>query len=113
MESNHGTANTGNGTSSNSQFVKPPWMEDESVKEIDPKKLEFLSKLFTEGHGRNQKELMAFLMPMMRKAKQEHLTFTQQELNAAINAIRKYSTKEELKQIDKILTQNRNGGKPS
>ncbi len=82
---------------------RPAWMEDEQVKNIDPKKLDFLGKLFKEGHGKSQKEMMAFLMPMMRKARQEHLTFTPQEMQAAINAIKKYSTEEELKQIDNIL----------
>lgn len=83
---------------------RPAWMEDEQVKNIDPKKLDFLGKLFTEGHGKSQKEMMAYMMPMMRKAKQEHLTFTPQEMQAAINAIKKHSTEEELKQIDKILS---------
>ncbi len=89
-------------------FERPAWMDDDLVKSIDPKKLDFLSRLFTEGreHGRNQKEMIAYVMPMMRKAKLEHLSFTPQELNAAISAIRKYSTQEELKQIDKILAQN-------
>lgn len=31
---------------------------------------------------------MALLMPAMRKAKQEHLTFTPQEMQAAITAIK-------------------------
>ena len=54
---------------------------------------------------------MAFLMPMMRKAKQEHLTFTPQEMQAAINAIKRQSTEEELKQIDKILAKAAGEGK--
>lgn len=83
---------------------RPAWMEDELVKNIDPKKLDFLGKLFHEGKGKSQKEMMAFMMPMMRRAQQEHLTFTPQEMQAAINAIKKHSTEEELKQIDKILT---------
>lgn len=86
----------------------PAWMEDELVKSIDKRKLEFLSQLFHEGHGRSQKELMAYLMPMLRKAKQEHLAFTQQEINAAISAIRKHSSADELIQIDKILAQAAN-----
>ncbi len=82
---------------------RPAWMENEQVKNIDPKKLDFLEKLFKEGHGKSQKEMLAYLMPMMRKAKQEHLTFTPQEMQAAINAIKQQSTEEELKQIDQIL----------
>jgi len=43
----------------------------------------------------------------MRKAKQEHLTFTPQEMQAAITAIKKYSTESELRQIENILVKSR------
>ena len=82
---------------------RPQWMSDPLVKEIPEKKLEFLGEMFAEGHGKSQKEMMAFLMPMMKKARAENLTFTPQEMNAAIAAIKKHSSMEELKQIDKIL----------
>ena len=90
---------------------RPAWMDDELVKNIDQKKLDFVGKLFAEGHGKNQKDMMAYLMPMMRKAKQEHLTFTPQEMNAAISAIKKHSTEDELNKIEKILEKSKNGGK--
>lgn len=90
---------------------RPAWMEDELVKQIDQRKLDFLGHLFEEGHGKSQKDMMAYLMPMMKKAKQEHLTFTPQEMNAAINAIKKHSTEDELKQINSILEKSKNGGK--
>lgn len=66
----------------------PLWMQDDLVKDIPREKLDFLSKLFAQGHGKSQKEMMALLMPAMRKAKQEHLTFTPQEMQAAITAIK-------------------------
>ena len=88
---------------------RPAWMEAELVKGIPQKKLDFLGRMFAEGHGKNQKEMMMFLMPMMKKAKAENLTFTPQEMNAAIAAIKKHSTPEEIKQIDNILKK----GKPS
>ena len=55
--------------------------------------------------------MLAYMMPLMRKAKQERLTFTPQEMQAAINAIKKYSTEEELKQIDNILAKTAGKGK--
>ena len=87
--------------------VKPDWMSDPLVKDIPPKKLEFLGQMFNEGQGKSQKEMMAFMMPMMKKAKQENLTFTPQEMSAAIAAIKKYSSSDELKQIDKILAKTK------
>lgn len=85
----------------------PQWMQDDLVKDISPQKLAFLSHLFSQGHGKSQKEMMALLMPAMRKAKQEHLTFTPQEMQAAITAIKKHSTESELKQIENILKKSK------
>ncbi len=89
--------------------TKPAWMQDELVKDIPQSKLDFLGRMFAEGHGKSQKEMMAMLLPMMKKAKQEKLTFTQQEMTAAIAAIKKHSSPEELKQINKILEKSKGG----
>lgn len=86
---------------------RPLWMDDELVKDIPQKKLEFLSRLFTDGKGKSQKEMMSFFIPMMKKAKEENLTFQQSEITACIQAIKKYSTQEELKNIDKLLAQHK------
>lgn len=83
--------------------TRPAWMEDESIQNISPEKLSFLEKLFEGTHGKNQKELLAYIMPMLKQAAQQNLTFTPQEMNAAISAIKKYSSEEEIRQIDKIL----------
>ena len=77
---------------------RPAWMSDPLVKDIPEKKLKFVEDLFAKGRGKSQKEMMAFALPMMKKAKQENLTFTPQEMNAAIAAIRKHSSQEELSQ---------------
>ncbi len=82
---------------------QPAWMQDDLVKNISPKKLEFLGHMFQESQGKTKKEMMTFVMPMMQKAKQENLTFSPAEMNAAITAIKKYSTAEELSQMNKIL----------
>ena len=41
---------------------RPAWMEDDLVKNIPQKKLEFMEKMFQEGHGKNQKEMMRHLL---------------------------------------------------
>lgn len=91
--------------------AKPAWMADPLVKDIPEQKMRFLEQLFSDGRGKSQKEMMAFLIPMMKKAKKEGLTFTPQEMNAAIAAIRKHSSREELQQIDKILEKSGQGAK--
>lgn len=82
----------------------PGCMEDPSVQNIPREKLAFLSQLYQQGQGKSQKEMMAFLMPMMAQAKQKGLTFTPQELQIAVAAIRRASTPEELRQIDQIMS---------
>ncbi len=91
---------------------KPAWMSDPAVSIIPEKKLQFLGQLFTQGHGKSQKEMMMLLMPLMKKAKQEGLTFSPQEMSAAIAAIKKHSSEEEIKQIDNILEKSKHGGNP-
>ncbi len=81
----------------------PAWMDDPLVKDISPEKLSFLSKLFAEGKGKSQKEMMSFFLPMMKRAKAENLTFTQAEISACIQAIKKHSSEEERSQIDSLL----------
>ncbi|MCI8693078.1 MAG: hypothetical protein HFH91_10120 [Lachnospiraceae bacterium] len=89
---------------------RPAWMADPLVKDIPEKKLQFLEQLFAKGHGKSQKELMSLAIPLLKKARAENLTLTPQEMNAAIAAIRKYSSTDELQKIDKILEKSRNTG---
>ena len=93
-------------TSSNNNMdniARPEWMNDPLVKNISQKKLDFLGKLFLESRGKNQKQMMGYIMPMMKKARAEKLTFSQSEINACIQAIKNHSTQEELDKIDNIL----------
>lgn len=86
---------------------RPAWMDDDLVKDISQKKLDFLGNMFADAQGKSQKEMIRLIIPMMQKARQENLTFSPQEMNAAIAAIKKYSTEDELKQIDKIIAKSR------
>lgn len=89
---------------------RPAWMEDELVRNIPEEKLDFLNKMFHEMNARkqaagslkSQKEMLMMMMPVIKEAKAAHLSLSPGELQAAIAAIRKYSTPEELRQIDDI-----------
>ncbi|MBR4085124.1 MAG: hypothetical protein IKK33_12675 [Lachnospiraceae bacterium] len=88
------------------QSATPKWMNDPLVQDISKEKLNFLSKLFVEGKGKSQKEMMAFFLPMIKKAKAENLSFTQSEISACIQAIKNHSTQDELNQINKLMAQH-------
>lgn len=85
------------------------WMSDPLVADIPQKKLEFLEQLYYNSQGKNQKDLMTFMMPMMKKAKKENLTLTPGEMSAAIAAIKRNSTQEEQEKIDQLLSKAKKG----
>ena len=85
------------------QTQRPAWMNDESVRDIDIRKLEFIQELHDNSQVTSQKELMMKLMPKLKYAKEQGLLLSLKEVNTAIAAIKKYSTPEELEQIDKVL----------
>lgn len=86
---------------------QPDWMSDPLVEHIPKKKLEFLGEVFRQGQGKNQKQLSAYLIPLLKKAREEHLTFTPDEMQAAFAAIKKHSTIEECEKIDQLLQKTR------
>lgn len=90
------------------QKEMPGWMREPSVKDIPKEKLDFLQTIYEQSQGKTQKELLAVLLPLLNNAKEKNLTLSPKELNLAVEAIKKHSTKEELNKIDEILKkQNR------
>ena len=53
---------------------RPLWMSDETVKDIDIRKLEFIQELHDNASGATQKELMMKLMPKLKYAKEQGYT---------------------------------------
>lgn len=81
----------------------PAWMQEESVKDIPCQKLEFLQKLVFESKSLSQKELLPFLMALAQRSRDENISFSQAEIKAIVEAIRKYSTPEELLKMNQIM----------
>ncbi len=82
---------------------KPEWMNDPLVKDIDEKKLNFLSELVFGGRGKSQKEMMPYMMMRMKQAKADNISFSSSEIASVVAAIKNHSTPEELAQIDNIM----------
>lgn len=80
-----------------------PWMDDPSVSHIPKEKLEFLGELATGGQGKSQKEMMSYIMTVMKKAKEKGLSFSPMEIQTIISAIKKHSSPEELAKMDEIM----------
>lgn len=82
---------------------KPEWMQDSLVKNIDDKKLQFLQELVLGGKGKNQKEIMPYMLLKMKQAKAEHISFSQTDITNVIAAIKAHSSEEENTQMDQLL----------
>lgn len=88
---------------SNTTPETPVWMKDPLVSDIDVNKLQFLQTMVFETKGKSGKELMPILMNMVKQGKTKQISFSDEEMSAIVTAIRKYSTPEELIQINKFM----------
>lgn len=82
---------------------KPRWMQEPSLKGIPEEKLDFLQKMVFESRDLSQKELLPFLMALAQRSRSANITFSTEEMNTIIEAIRKYSTPEELLKMNQIM----------
>lgn len=79
------------------------WMSDPAVANIDKAKLEFLQALVFESQTLSKEQMLPFLMSVAKKGSDNHITFSDEEVDTIVNVIRNYSTPEELSKIDKLL----------
>jgi len=87
--------------------MKPVWMSDQTIADISEEKLSFLCHMFDTVKSKNKNELMPFLMAMA-KSKNQNVSFTQDEMQRIITAIKKAATIEEKKQIEKVMQMAQN-----
>ena len=79
------------------------WMSDPAVANIDKAKLEFLQALVFESQTLSKEQMLPFLMSVAKKGSDNHISFSDEEVDTIVNVIRNYSTLEELSKIDKLL----------
>ena len=87
----------------------PKWMSDPLVTNIDKRKLDFLQSIVFETQSKSQKELLPFLMSVIKKGKSLNLSFSADEMSAIMSAVKKHSTPEELAQIEKFSEMHKKG----
>ena len=80
------------------------WMKDESLKNIDSYKLEFLQALVFESSGLKKEQMMPFLMSVMKKGQEKKVNFSDQEINAIVAVLKRHASPEEIGKIEKIMT---------
>lgn len=79
------------------------WMNDESLKNIEPYKLEFLQALVFESSHLRKEQLMPFLMNIAKRGQEKNVSFSDEEINAVVAVIKKQASPEEIVKMEKIL----------
>ncbi len=79
------------------------WMKDESLKNIDPYKLEFLQALIFESKNLKKEQMLPFLMAVMKRGQEKKISFSDNEVNAIVAVLRKHATPEEISKIERVM----------
>ena len=80
------------------------WMNDPRISHIDEEKLRFLQKLVFEMQRLSDNEKLPFLMALATSTKKKNISFSDAEVSQIIEVIKEYSSEEELKKMNKILS---------
>ena len=60
------------------------WMNDESLKNIEPYKLQFLQALVFESSNLKKEQMLPFLMAVMKRGKEKNVSFSEDEISAIV-----------------------------
>ncbi len=86
------------------------WMNDPALADIDKAKLEFLQALVFESRTVKKEQMLPFLMAVAKKGQDNHITFSDSEIDTIVSVIRKTATPEETATIDKLMRLRKNRG---
>ena len=79
------------------------WMQDDELSNISKEKLVLINSFLTDTSKMNQKEMMMFIMNIIKKCKQQNIEFSKNEMEQIMAIVRKHSTADELNKIDKVM----------
>lgn len=78
------------------------WMNNPALGGIDPAKLQMLASLADQAQGKNQNELLPFLMAAASSSQSGGMSFNSAETEAIINVMKIGKSPQEIQKIDKI-----------
>ncbi len=79
------------------------WMRDETLKNIDTYKLEFLQALVFESSNLKKEQMLPFLMAVAKRGQDKKVTFTDDEVTAIVAVLRNHASPEEVSKIEKVM----------
>ena len=79
------------------------WMQDEELSNISKDKLMLINSFLTDTSKMSQKEMMMFIMNIIKKCKEQNISFSKEEMTQIMGVVRKHATPDELAKIDKVM----------
>ena len=79
------------------------WMRDESLKDIEPYKLEFLQALVFESSNLRKEQMLPFLMAVAKRGQEKKVSFSDKEIDAVVAVLRKHASPEEITKIEMVM----------
>ena len=79
------------------------WMKEESLKDIDPYKLEFLQALFFESRNLKKEQMIPFLMAVTKRGQEKNVTFSEDEIGKIVAVLKKHASPDEVTKIEKVM----------
>ena len=86
------------------------WMNDPALADIDKAKLEFLQALVFESRSIKKEQMLPFLMAVAKKGQENHIIFSDTEIDTIVSVIIETATPEETATIDKLMRLRKNRG---
>lgn len=80
------------------------WFNNDSLKNIDIKKVMLLQELLNQSKGKKTSEMLPFLMAASKQANSKGLSFTKDEIQLIINVLKNDMTPSELERTNKLLS---------
>ena len=78
-------------------------MWDESLKDIEPYKLEFLQALVFESSNLRKEQMLPFLMAVAKRGQEKKVSFSDKEIDAIVAVLRKQASPDEIAKIEKVM----------
>ncbi|MCI8466069.1 MAG: hypothetical protein HFI63_09485 [Lachnospiraceae bacterium] len=97
-----GSAGQGNTSQTGSGWSNSSWKDDPSLKNMDLKKLAFLSELVAESGSKPLDALLPFLISANKNANSMGLQFNDAETSLLLEVLKKHMSPEEQSRIDMI-----------
>ena len=79
------------------------WLDDPDVSHIDKSKLDFLQMLVFQSSSLSKDQMLPFLMAVSKRGKENHGSFTDEEIDTIVETLRKYASPEDISKMDKMI----------